>query len=619
MGVDAFFVISGAVMTPRILRIFSTDDETTISQRLFKFYQSRFFRLAPAFATCLIASTILVFLFGNLQDHSRYAMQGIYSMLFVGNIGAARWSGNYFAPNQNPLVHLWSLSVEEQFYFVIPIAMLFFVILLKNFGFTNQSYIKIYTIFMSVLLPGSLLLFLNKSVNSLLSEINVFGFNFAFSESFSFYAPWQRIWEFAIGSVAFILWKNTKRVFSKIMPVFIVLLICLLNFPLKATEQKISTLIVCCLTAIIIVFGFSNIRNRQITNLFEKLGDYSYSIYLIHLPLIYIFTEGFFSRIGIPRNFCILVSLFLSIILGAINYRKIENVLRINQVPHIRKGIKNRSSSTIGLLLITAASLIVIDVGSNSHYWGLDKNIKLPTPAGYIGRNECAVDTTFGEPCTFASNASKGLVYLIGDSHAAELSKVVKEVALENGFSVAIGTHSGFPIAIHASGASKKYNSSLTYSNTQSTFDYIKRYQPSLVIISMNFAQWEKSEMERAILEIKSRVPNVLIVNQTPTFTDSAYMKFLSFFDKPYSPPLSVKLFNMDKKSLDSNTYIANWATENGVSVLNPWNTFCDSIKCTRYENNMWLYYDLHHLTIYGADKLRPLFIKAVLETSKIG
>jgi len=545
-------------------------------------------------------------------------MQGIYSMLFVGNIGAARWSGNYFAPDQNPLVHLLSLSVEEQFYFIIPIAMLFFVILLKNFGFTSQNYAKMYTIFMSVMLPGSLLLFLNDSVNLLLSNIDFFGFNFAFSKLFSFYAPWQRIWEFAIGSVAFILWNNAKWVVNKMMAVFMVLLICVLNYPLKALDQKISALIACCLTAIIIIFGFNTLRNRRIVKLLEKLGDYSYSIYLIHLPLIYIFTEGFFSRIGLPRNICILLSLFLSIILGAINYIKIESVLRINHVPHIRKSFKNRALVTFGLLLTTAASLIVVNVGSNSQYWGLDKNIKLPTPAGYIGRNVCAVDTTFGEPCMFESASSNGLVYLIGDSYAAELSKVVKEVALEHGFSVAIGTHSGYPIAIHDSRTTAKYNNSITYSNTQSTFDYIKKYRPTLVIISMNFAQWEKSEVERAILEINSMVPNVLIVNQTPTFTDSAYMKFLSFFDKPYSPPLSVKLSSMDKKSLDANTYMTNWASENGISVLNPWNLFCDSNQCTRYENKKWLYYDLHHLTIYGADKLGPMITKAVLATSKI-
>ena len=95
-------------------------------------------------------------------------------------------------------------------------------------------------------------------------------------------------------------------------------------------------------------------------------------------------------------------------------------------------------------------------------------------------------------------------------------------------------------------------------------------------------------------------------------------MKFLSFFDKPYSPPLSVKLSSMDKKSLDANTYMTNWASENGISVLNPWNLFCDSNQCTRYENKKWLYYDLHHLTIYGADKLGPMITKAVLATSKI-
>jgi hypothetical protein len=133
----------------------------------------------------------------------------------------------------------------------------------------------------------------------------------------------------------------------------------------------------------------------------------------------------------------------------------------------------------------------------------------------------------------------------------------------------------------------------------------------------MNFAQWEKSEMERAILEIKSMVPKVLIVNQTPTFTDEAYMNFLSFFDKRYSPPLSVSLSNIDEKSIKTNTYIANWARGKGVRVLNPWNTFCNNYQCTRFENGNWLYYDLQHLTPYGANKLKPLLEEEMLALPK--
>jgi len=538
-------------------------------------------------------------------------------MLLVGNIGAARWSGSYFNSDQNPLVHLWSLSVEEQFYIFIPIMLLLLVISLKKFRSRNLNYESIYIFFIFLVLLGSILLFLDEAVNVRLSKINIFGFNFAFSPLFSFYAPWQRIWEFAFGSIAFIIWTNRKRAHYIVGVILMVLLLLILNFPLTAIDEKSSTLIVCFLTATIITVEFNTLRSMKIERYLEKLGDYSYSIYLIHLPLIYIFSEGFLSRVGLPKTLCILMSLVLSVTLGAFNYAKVERLLRAKDDPRDQKNLGSRGFITIGLLITAFASLIIVDVGSNSHYWGLDKNIKLPTPAGYMGRNKCATDTSFGEPCLFRSISSKGLIFLIGDSHAAELSQVVKGVSLENNFTVAIGTHSGFPIALSPNGTSRKYNTQLAYSNTQSTLDYIKSNHPTLVIISMNYAQWEKSETERAILEIKSMVPNVLIINQTPTFTDVAFMRFLSFFDKPYAPPPKMKLSSVDTRSLAANTYMAKFSEENDIPVLNPWPIFCDSIQCTRYEKNQWLYYDLHHLTIYGANKLRPLLTKEILSLRK--
>jgi peptidoglycan/LPS O-acetylase OafA/YrhL len=59
----------------------------------------------------LIFSTILITFLGPLDDHKRFARQGIATIFLSGNIGAYRYSGSYFAPNPNPLVHTWSLSV----------------------------------------------------------------------------------------------------------------------------------------------------------------------------------------------------------------------------------------------------------------------------------------------------------------------------------------------------------------------------------------------------------------------------------------------------------------------------------------------------------------------------
>ena len=123
LGVDVFFVISGFVVTPLILGIF-TDRSNGVGEHLSNliyFYKRRFYRLAPALAAVLTISAVLVFFFGPIADHQRFARQGMATLLLVGNFGATRYSGDYFSPNPNPLVHTWSLSVEEQIYIFLPL------------------------------------------------------------------------------------------------------------------------------------------------------------------------------------------------------------------------------------------------------------------------------------------------------------------------------------------------------------------------------------------------------------------------------------------------------------------------------------------------------------------
>ena len=125
LGVDIFFVISGFVVTPLILRIFYSGKNTehSVRQGLYNFYRRRFYRLAPALAGCIVFTTFLVLIFGTVSDHGRFVSQAISTLLLGGNFGALHFSGNYFSPAPNPLIHTWSLSVEEQIYLFLPLIL----------------------------------------------------------------------------------------------------------------------------------------------------------------------------------------------------------------------------------------------------------------------------------------------------------------------------------------------------------------------------------------------------------------------------------------------------------------------------------------------------------------
>ena len=126
LGVDVFFVVSGFVVTPLIVDIFKDPNREKWKTSLKSFYRKRFFRLAPALLTTILITAILSLLIAPVFDVSNIGLMGLAAIFFLGNYGAYKLQGDYFAQTQNPLIHTWSLSVEEQLYIFIPIFFLIF-------------------------------------------------------------------------------------------------------------------------------------------------------------------------------------------------------------------------------------------------------------------------------------------------------------------------------------------------------------------------------------------------------------------------------------------------------------------------------------------------------------
>ena len=220
LGVDVFFLISGFVITPQILEIFSSRSGRV--GRLKSFYIRRLYRLIPALGATIGFSSVLMLILGSPEDHQRFARQGISTLLFGGNFGAYLFSQNYFSPNPNPLVHTWSLAVEQQFYIFLPLILS--PLLFKKIR-TNTY---LFSIFLLISIP-SLVSFLNPTLLApLYSRI---GINLA--SQFSFYSTIDRVWQFALGSVAF-LFLRTKRGMklhpNKIIGICVVLIVLIFLF-----------------------------------------------------------------------------------------------------------------------------------------------------------------------------------------------------------------------------------------------------------------------------------------------------------------------------------------------------------------------------------------------------
>jgi len=265
LGVDLFFMISGFVLTPQLLKIFSSAKNQVCKISL-NFLKKRFNRLMPAFSIATLFNLLILFIFGPYDQFERTGLQAFYSLIFIGNISAASLSGNYFSPNPNPFLHYWSLSAEWQIYLFIPILFSLIVILQRR----SQKL---------TILNCLILIF----VFSLL--ISFFGWEN--TELFGYFSPITRIWQFAAGSLIFItLSKSDINKYITYVARLILafgILVILLPIPL---ERFITYLVS---TVVFISLVISKLEFRSLLgNSLMRIGDISYSLYLYHLPFIYL-------------------------------------------------------------------------------------------------------------------------------------------------------------------------------------------------------------------------------------------------------------------------------------------------------------------------------------------
>ncbi len=170
IGVDVFFVISGFLITRIILT--EVEDGTF---GLAKFYARRIRRIFPALAVVLAATYLIGWVILLPDEFAQLGESVAAGVAFVSNLFLLRQT-SYFAPDaaDNPLLHLWSLGIEEQFYIFWPL------ILLTIFGTKRRRFWM--TAIAAVSFGVSLLIFLGY-------------------KEWSFYSPISRAWELLVGGI----------------------------------------------------------------------------------------------------------------------------------------------------------------------------------------------------------------------------------------------------------------------------------------------------------------------------------------------------------------------------------------------------------------------------------
>ena len=599
LGVDVFFVISGFVVIPLILRIFTdknTNGQGNFSNLLY-FYKRRFYRLAPALAVTLTFSAIVVFLLAPIDDHQRFARQGIATLLLGGNIGAPLYSGDYFSPAPNPLIHTWSLSVEEQIFLFLPLALMLIIRKRTNLKRVTSLVLIFITILSFTLFQFSTIL---EPLYSRLAN--------GAENTYSFYSPISRVWQFTLGSLGFIItsgYKKYIRKFSKVINLAIVIsLTMILFFPVQL-NLKTSSIFASFATLIVIVCRSLDALPNWLSHMLNWFGDRSYSIYLIHMPLLYIAKHSDITRIGNSeiRIVQTVIAVIATLGFGAISYSKIEKKYRF-MANNRTTGFNAIAVTMLLTFVIPLAIFVVMDRGTTSKYWGLDKNISQPNYAGYLDQY-CARDSEKGPPCFYKNVRATKTVLLIGDSHAGHMSQAVVDSALNKNWNTVVWAHGGCKIQFESTVSPQVSANCLTINLKMKS--WVLQHKPEAIIVSQFIrSNSSKNDLRGALLELSAITPNILLIANNPIFPDNPFTRPIISMLLQTMPAKMVSESSMTNEDVKASNQLSAWAIINGISVLNPTNLFCKNSMCTRYSDAGWLYRDPDHFSVTGAALLIP-------------
>lgn len=301
VGVDLFFVISGYVVTLAITR-----QQEAGQFSLSDFYARRLRRLLPALYTVALATLAFCLVFSFPENTFKLIKNLGFMALFASNIYLSRQTGYFDLESaKQPLLHTWSLSVEEQFYFLLPLTLVF----LRRFQPRNRA----------IALVAALLAALAYSILHT-NKVGAAGY---------YFLP-GRLFEFLAGVVLALGIRRLDALRPFVANVLVVLglaavAVCSLRYGPQTVMPGVNAILPCVAAALLIVGGrYAGALHPVLSNRpLRYLGRISYPLYLWHWPLLFAF-----NRLGLRDTAWMCLALGLSLLLAALTHHWIEKPWR---------------------------------------------------------------------------------------------------------------------------------------------------------------------------------------------------------------------------------------------------------------------------------------------------
>lgn len=608
VGVDVFFVISGFLMTGIVAR--SLEKQASRKFRLIDFYIARARRIIPALFFLSLVILIVGWFYLSPDDYDKTAREIGRSLLFVSNNYFYSKSG-YFDPDSHErlLLHTWSLSVEWQFYILYPILLLI-----------------IYKINLRAV-PAAIFTFF-------LISFSYSVFKSYADPSYAFYMLPSRAWEMFLGGLAYYAAGQQRYNVNKRWCHYLGLVLILLSIFLyssKTVWPGSAALLPTLGAALIIYAGQSSYLISN--SIFQKLGDWSYSIYLWHWPLV---VSILLFDIE-PTGLTILLLIFLSVVLGALSYYFIENTTR--------EYLSARSNLFVFSIIILPIVAVLIAVKA------------IRTNDGFIERLPEDVFVVFdqannkfpeldkcqkrrGEQDCVYGKGDLGVV-VIGDSHAmAVMGGIVETFA---GQRVLDWTSSGCPTITGVQSKGKKQSQCSDF--LSSNLNNLSKFAGVPILLANRFSAHLIGSNEDSN---RSTTPKMYLTTPYDEFSEGytnemyrGYVETLCslaqsnpvYILKPV-PELKLNVPNVMGRSLlltgkEKRVSVAideyhernqvamrlldEVASKCGVRLLDPAPYLCDGDRCYGDVEGLPIFYDDDHLSMRGSALLKPLFEQVLL------
>jgi peptidoglycan/LPS O-acetylase OafA/YrhL len=613
VGVDVFFVISGYLITSLI--------HAEMEQGRFSiagFYERRVRRIFPALFALLLAATVVAFLVLFPDDFARYAKSLLATAGFGSNFEFWREAG-YFdvAAQQKPLLHLWSIAVEEQFYLLFPVILL----LARRMKWTVAIVAAIFVVSLG---------------------LSIWGVEHA--PTATFYLLPARAWELMLGALLALgaIPQIENRVVREAASLIGLALIAIAVFIYTDATKfpGLAALLPCVGTALIIWSGQDAGVNRALSwQPLVFIGLISYSLYLWHWPL-YVFARDFLFRDLTLLERCGLI--VASFALATFSLYFIERPFRRKDNRVARPVLFGGALATMAVTAVCAGVVLQTDglpqrLPPNVQTILAEETDHEPRMARCFGLT--AQDVRDGKLCRFGDPHATPDFVLWGDSHADAMLPAVRAIALrEHRAGWFAGTDSCAPLL------------GMKRPDAWKCFDFNNEIiklatQPGIKDVILD-ARWAKNAegtaygdegngriavyddrgeakttaqnealffraLSRTVRALTIAHKRVILIESVPEigWAVPAVLAHDALTHRPLRPGIPWSQ-NLARQHYVLYAFAQMKACYPDVALVNPQDVLCDKRLCHVALNGRPLYRDEHHLSNFGAMQIVPLIAK---------